>query len=287
MKLRRVRCDFNRLLVKCFLVLAIFVSRTNGQSPSSNQLPQEQFTQSVIQDNSFLIEEAFNQEEGVVQHISNAVFYTRPEKDFTYTFTQEWPLSGQRHQISFTVPYFFLNSNVLHGFGDVLVNYRYQLLNSSNGVAIAPRLSLIIPIGRQEDGLGIGVAGIQSTIPASIQITAQWITHFNVGITLFPGVRSTTGSGEEARKTLSSYYAGASAIWLVASEYNLMLETLMTSNASIDDRGDVRRENEIILSPGFRFAINLNRLQIVPGVALPVKINNDGAQVGLFFISLV
>ena len=49
-----------------------------------------------IQDNSFLIEEAYNQEAGVVQHISA---FSRAEGGaWLYTFTQEWPLGGIDHQ---------------------------------------------------------------------------------------------------------------------------------------------------------------------------------------------
>ena len=56
----------------------------------------------LIQDNSFLLEEAYNQEAGVVQHISS---FTRfwDSKSWAYTFTQEWPIpSLPRHQLSFT-----------------------------------------------------------------------------------------------------------------------------------------------------------------------------------------
>src|SRR3954451_21027572 len=57
----------------------------------------------TIQDNSFLLEEAYNQDAGVVQHISN---FTRAAggRLWAYTFTQEWPLSGMRHQGSYTIP---------------------------------------------------------------------------------------------------------------------------------------------------------------------------------------
>ena len=57
----------------------------------------------AIVDNSFLIEEAYNQERGVVQHISTfsrAVGTT----NWVYAFTQEWPVRGQRHQLSYTIP---------------------------------------------------------------------------------------------------------------------------------------------------------------------------------------
>ena len=55
-----------------------------------------------IQDNSFLVEEAYNQNFGVVQHISS---FTRSfeSKDWNYTFTQEWPVPGERHQLSYTL----------------------------------------------------------------------------------------------------------------------------------------------------------------------------------------
>ena len=46
-----------------------------------------------IQDNSFLVEEAYNQERNVVQHIST---FSRlwNSKDWSYSFTQEWPGSN-------------------------------------------------------------------------------------------------------------------------------------------------------------------------------------------------
>src|SRR5438552_7990975 len=56
-----------------------------------------------IQDNSFLAEEAYNQEPGVVQHIQT---FTRlwNSKTWAYSFTQEWPVpSHWRHQLSYTV----------------------------------------------------------------------------------------------------------------------------------------------------------------------------------------
>src|SRR5215475_6685724 len=57
--------------------------------PASAQTPDGP-KESPIQDNSFLIEEAYNQERHVVQHIST---FSRMwnSKDWNYTFTQEWP----------------------------------------------------------------------------------------------------------------------------------------------------------------------------------------------------
>src|SRR6266566_8506226 len=56
-----------------------------------------------IQDNSFLVEEAYNQNFGVVQHISSFTRFWN-SKDWNYTFTQEWPVPRDpRHQLSYTL----------------------------------------------------------------------------------------------------------------------------------------------------------------------------------------
>jgi hypothetical protein len=58
-------------------------------------------------DNSFLIEEAYNQDPGVVQHIFNGLysfnrFTGAGEKRVDLLFTQGWPVYGQTHQLSLT-----------------------------------------------------------------------------------------------------------------------------------------------------------------------------------------
>src|SRR6185503_6254639 len=101
-----------------------------------------------ISDNSFLIEEAYNQEPGVVQHI-NTFMKTR-SGDWMYTFTQEWPVKSMKHQLSFT--FVGLNADHKRGFGDTAVNYRYQLVDNDR-VAVSPRISMLLPTGKSENGL--------------------------------------------------------------------------------------------------------------------------------------
>src|SRR6266850_3285096 len=94
----------------------------------------------VIKDNSFLIEEAYNQEAGVVQHIFTAL-YARDNagadrlRAWEFTFTQEWPIFSGDHQFSYTIPYSFIDlwedgeRDKENGLGDIFLNYRYQLLH--------------------------------------------------------------------------------------------------------------------------------------------------------------
>src|SRR5438105_1588271 len=63
-----------------------------------------------IQDNSFLVEEAYNQEPGVIQHIFTFVYQVDKQRGpddraLVANFTQEWPLLSQTHQLSYSLLY--------------------------------------------------------------------------------------------------------------------------------------------------------------------------------------
>src|SRR5438876_366992 len=67
--------------------------------------------------------------------------------DWEAMVTQEWPIGGKTHQFSFTVP--FAGAQEGAGIGDVLVNYRFQLMDEDGRrPAIAPRVSLVLPTSR-------------------------------------------------------------------------------------------------------------------------------------------
>jgi len=125
----------------------------------------------AIEDNSYFIEEAYNQEDGVVQHINNGYYTMSPSKDFMYSFTQEWPVKSQKHQFSYTIGYSWLNSNEVNGTPDFLVNYRYQLTGHDDFITLAPRFSVILPTGSEKKGLGNGVWGYQLNLPMSKRLT--------------------------------------------------------------------------------------------------------------------
>ena len=223
----------------------------------------------AIEDNSFFIEEAYNQELGVVQHISTG-YYQPKNRDFVYTFTQEWPIGGQTHQLSYTIPYLSLQSGRC-GFGDIALNYRYQLWDGGNWGWVSPRLSILLPTGRSSDGLGNGVAGFQMNLPLSKRWSNGFISHFNAGVTILADDHAS-----------SSYFFGASGIWLLNENINVMCEVLQTIDAEIDESGNVAHSSQTIISPGVRYAINLGELQIVPGFALPVTVAEGELKLNAF-----
>jgi hypothetical protein len=106
-----------RRLAKVWVV-AVFLVPSFRTVASAQREPIE-----LIEDNSFLIEEAYNQEPGLVQHIFQAVYSNDPSQHgWAFTFTQEWSIYGQDHQFSYTVlSYHLINEGESqHGVGDVL-----------------------------------------------------------------------------------------------------------------------------------------------------------------------
>jgi hypothetical protein len=239
----------------------------------------QQFSK-AIEDNSFFIEEAYNQENRVVQHIFTG-YYVQETRDFISAFTQEWPVGGQDHQLSLTVAYQFTHAKS-NGLGDAYINYRYQLWDEQNWGWAAPRLSIILPTGRTSKGLGDGAVGCQFNLPVSKRWSDEFITHFNAGVTVLPNAKGMNSTGETVRKTLPSSFIGASGIWLLAENFNILLEALQSTASAIDENGSVAYAHSTIINPGVRFALYIGRLQIVPGIGLPVVFQHGVTDISAF-----
>ncbi|HYT65900.1 MAG TPA: metal-dependent transcriptional regulator [Vicinamibacterales bacterium] len=220
-----------------------------------------------ILDNSFFVEEAFNQERGIFQNI----FGMRHEGgDWQLTFTQEWPAPAQRHQLSYTVAAESVGSK--SGFGDVYLNYRFQALEEAGGhPAFSPRVSVIVPSGRQSTGAGEG--GLQVNLPFSKQHGDVYF-HWNGGFTWLP-------RGE--RVDLVSPTLAGSAIYRLRPMLNLMLESVLAFDADETSPGIVERTRAFTLSPGVRGGWNVAKdTQLVLGAALPITRVSGDASVGVF-----
>ena len=233
-----------------------------------------------IQDNSFLIEEAYNQETGVVQHIST--FARNSGGDWEYSFTQEWPLGGIQHQLGFTIPLEH-SSGTGTGLGDIALNYRHQLIgNPEASTVLAPRVSLLLPTGNEEDGRGAGALGIQANLPLTIVPSPEVATHWNAGFTVVPSARGAGG----ATATTFSRNLGGSVVWLVRPAFNLLVEMLWLSDEVVAGSGTTGVNETLLLSPGMRAAFDVSGdLQIVPGVAYNIGLTEESGE-DAFFVYL-
>ncbi|PYR68991.1 MAG: hypothetical protein DMF88_07390, partial [Acidobacteria bacterium] len=167
--------------------------------------------------------------------------------DWESSLTQEWPLLGHTHQVSYSIPYATTTS--ARGVGDVMLNYRFQLMGDGNGTpAFSPRFSLILPTGNSARGLGEGGVGWQMNLPFSEQARDLYL-HWNVGFTRVPSI--------------SRPHVGASAIWRAAPMLHPLVEAL------------VEGTDRITLSPGMRVGWNRHDAQWVIGIAAPLT-REDG-----------
>ena len=212
-----------------------------------------------IADNSFLIEEAYNQEAGVVQHIST--FSRAHGGAWDYSLTQEWPLAGVTHQLSYTLP--LVNPpGAGAGLGDAAVSYRYQLAGAEGPVAVAPRATLLLPTGSASRGRGAGDPGVQLNLPVSWSLGPGVVTHWNAGLTV-------VGSAADVN-------LGGSAIWRLRRRVNLLLEAVWL------------QPDGVYLNPGVRWAHDFaGGLQIVPGLAYTIALGPDAGPDAVFlYLSL-
>ncbi len=190
-----------------------------------------------LNDNSFLIEEGYNQEENVIQHIF--AIGVKDIEALSSSYTEEWPLSGQSHQLSLSI-------NWGDYIGDLLINYRYQLL-LNEVIAFAPRISIIFPTADKrfsEDG---SKWGLESNMPVSIDVSKRIAVHLNAG------VRYDITQGK------TEFVAGGSYVFVILKYFELLNEYIF----SFEDSG----KKSFVTGAGFRSGIDLkDNFQIVPGI---------------------
>ena len=236
-----------------------------------------------IQDNSFLVEEAYNQEPGVVQHIATFDALVDPDSGpWAFSFTQEWPAASQTHQWSYTIP---IEHDEETGLGDILLNYRWQAVGSGETkVAVSPRVSLSFPTGDEHEGFGRGELGVQVNLPISVALGDAFVTHWNAGGTVGPE----WGRAVDASATTKDVALGASLIWLAAPKLNPMFEVVWLREESVVGDDETESASALVINPGIRGAIDLEcGLQIVPGVSVPIVFPDEERETSVFgYLSL-
>jgi len=253
-----------------------------------------------IADNSFLIEEAYNQEPGVVQHVFTGLYGEERDNDpqrrsWALSFTQEWPVFSQQHQFSYTTPFSFTREGRDHqdGVEDILLNYRFQALEESERIpAFAPRFSLILPSGSRDEGTGSGVVGYQWNLPFSKKIASRLALHANFGLTYLPNARVLVDEEDDngnptghlsPERSLVSYNLGASGIFAFSPRFHLILEWVGNFAESLNHEGKKEPDFNAVISPGARAAvINKDDLQLVLGVAAPIGLTRPADNYGVF-----
>jgi hypothetical protein len=267
----------SKLLVRTAAIVAALLLCVSG-TPASAQ-PQDVSRPFEILDNSFLVEEAFNQEPGVFQNIFG--LHHAGDSGWEAAFTQEWPVLSMAHQFSYTLPVVSVDGR--SGFGDMMLNYRYQAFTEAPGrPAFSPRLSLILPSGDEQDGLGDGVAGWQVNLPFSKQLDSLYL-HWNGGFTVLPGVKSANPTlARTDGVMLFTPHLAVSGIWRFRPMVHLMLESVLQFSEVLVAPEVSHRTTQFTLSPGARGGWNIGDQQVIAGLAVPVVFSDDSTDPGVF-----
>ncbi|HVL65840.1 MAG TPA: metal-dependent transcriptional regulator [Vicinamibacterales bacterium] len=267
-----------QMLLLWLMLPALAAAQTTAPAPSRTVQP------FAILDNSFLVEEAFNQERGIFQNIFG---FQRADGAWEFAFTQEWPVGSQTHQFSYTLP--FAGVTGARGFGDVMINYRYQAVMEDPGIpAFSPRVSLILPTGGE--GFSYESVGLQVNLPFSKQRGDVYF-HWNAGFTWHPRAEARIGSTpdppapsvvlpERGRVSLFTPHLSASGIYRVKQMFNLMIESVLEFEELPMDAG-TSRQTVFTLSPGARGGWNLGDHQLILGAAVPITWVESGSSAGI------
>lgn len=227
-----------------------------------------------ILDNSFIVEEAFNQEAGIFQNIFG---FRRGDGAWDLAFTQEWPVQSQRHQLSYTLP--FAGGGGGGGFGDVMINYRYQAtMEDATTPAFSPRMSLILPTGARD--FTQNSLGVQLNLPVSKQ-RGDFYYHGNAGFTWYPRADVLPTLDDSERVSLLTPHVSGSAIYRVHPMFNLMVESVLEFEQFANFDGTRDRQTAFTFSPGARGGWNLGDQQLILGGAIPITWVADDTGAGV------
>jgi hypothetical protein len=285
--------------MKTFFLVSVITLSGSALFAQNDTIPKKgsylEYGQPVIEDNSMFIEEAFNQEAGIIQHISNLIL---DDGNVVYAYTQEIPLADVKHQLSFGITYNsfkmpdavkqFGNAEYLtRGIGDLLVNYRPLLFGKNDWALVIPRFTLIVPTGDSRYGFGAGAWGGQFNLAVTKRLGKKFVTHYNAGYTAFSKADfydvDTEGSPQFiTEKNLTAANLGASLIWMVTPRFNLMTEYACVYQQEFIGHSS----RNVVINPGFRFAVDIGKVQIVPGAGVPLNFINGSFQNSGAFIYL-
>jgi hypothetical protein len=195
-------------------------------------------------DNSFLLEEGFNQPINAVQFIQD---YNSRTNEFTHS--GEIPMGSKGHQFSYLVAQ---DQKI-----NPILSYRF-LSVSEPRVYLAHRFGVVVPVQDERYGFEYKQA---FTFVAS----DRWMYHWNFGLFHFPRYKG---------ETINSYNSGTSVVYYAQDNLNFLVEAYLETN---------QNQYRYIINPGLRYALNLDwqETQIVPGMSFPISFEQDTENAGV------
>ncbi len=242
--------------------------------------------ESGIKDNSFFIEEAYNQGSGEVQHLFTTEINwmkvdEETEQETGFSFSQEWPLFGHAVQGAYGIS----TDEDVKSF-EVGVELRWQWIENEKW-AVAPTVegeAENLGDGNNNERYAFGVG-----LPVSYIANEKWNLHGNLGVGYSPDPSSKIytdpcGNCPVVYEDATTFGYGASAIYALRNNFNMMLETFFETEIVSNRFKDASKPTTLgVLSPGFRYAVNFpGDKQWVMGVGVPIGLTDDSSDYGVF-----
>ncbi len=224
-----------------------------------------------LEDNSFLLEEAYNQKPGEFQFIQGYRSF-HSGKEYHFISDGEMALGSEKHQFSYQITR--LKEEVDHGsFGDTTLNYRIQSVNELDFL-MAHRFGLILPSGSVKENSGYGVTGFKYVQASSFLLSDEWDNHWNLLFTHYPEAKV---KFSDKRRTLNEYGISSSLVYHWKENLNFLLEGIYEAHEKLNFKNQKKYDYHFILNPGVRTAIDLSwkETQTAPGISFPVRYQED------------
>lgn len=235
-----------------------------------------------LQGASFLLEDANNQADGIVEHVLTFA-RTSGASGWTLGVTEEWPAGGVSNQLSLQVPWIrpeTATGTSSSGPGDVTIGYRRQLGGGDRKWAAAPRVSLLLPTGDPAAGTGAGGVGLQLGFPLTLAFGEKIVTHTNVFATATLDARTPAGSHGD----LLALGVGQGVVWNLHPRVNVTLESVWTRSRGFgpEPAGSSVPTSTWVVSPGVQVMVDLpGGFPVVPGIAFPVGVGPSRGEHGV------
>jgi hypothetical protein len=230
----------------CATALALTVAGAEAADPPAGAPPP-----GFLLSNAILVETAYHQE---ADELESTLAFSTDRRRRGLTFSQEWPLGSERHQLSIEVP---AATQASTAWGDLQVaavglSYGYLLRRAETSRVIAsPTVGLALAAGFEDDE---PATGVEVALPVSAMLSDHFATTTRLGVEVGLG----GAHGEE--ETPVVFEVGQSLVWMARPTLNVVLDVTW-------EREEEGHAAEVVVCPGVRWAHRLRGgVVVVPAV---------------------
>lgn len=264
---------------------SVSIDADTEDNPSDEKTKEKKVSSSqkyrLLQSNDFLVDTAYLQEKGELQHSFTLTRTNR--RNWSTNFSEEISLGSEKHQLSFSLPSQLVgNSPKKHrGFGDIQIEYNYGLFGDSESrITVSPGFGLSLPSGNARKELGAGATGVSFKIPVGVMLGDRLASNSVFETTYTKSAQNAEG----ARANVFGYEIGQSFVWFAKPKLNFLVEAVWEREQEVTGQGLKEYENEFLISPGIRWAHTFkNGLIVSPGVAVSLGFGPSRSERGIFF----